>query len=251
MLHTMITRHHLTLLACLACLLLPACGEDTTSGDEDNNNSSQNNTQNNNNPANNSPINNNPINNNPANNNPANNNPAPQEDAGADDAALPPDDAALPPEDATLPPEDAEAPPDAAVEDASPQGATLRGTIIRGVEPSTNPAGDARGDIYVAVLTADPIFDRANAQLVGQALLEDVDLAPQGASVTYTISNIPPRAQPYWVATFLDDNGNATVDDPAPDRGDLLQLNGISIPQVTINAAEVTWDVTLNSVLPF
>ena len=68
-----------------------------------------------------------------------------------------------------------------------------------------------------------------------------------------TSTGIPARSAPYYVVAFLDDN--ATVTDPtmaAPDRGDLVSLEGFSAPQVTVATdARVTLDLDLNQNLPF
>ena len=93
------------------------------------------------------------------------------------------------------------------------------------------------------------------AQVVGNALLEDVDLSAAGASVAYAIDGIPPRAEDYYVIAFLDDNGNVDTSDPSsagPDRGDLVSLNGVSTPKVSLpTAGDHTHDIDLNLVMPF
>lgn len=134
----------------------------------------------------------------------------------------------------------------------TPSGATatLTGKVKR--VATTNPSAGGKGPIYVAVFDADPVTNRQNAHAVGNALIQDADMTSATAAVDYTITNLPPRSQQYFVIAFLDDNKTATTATPAPDRGDLVSMDGFSAPKVTLaTATTVTLDLNLTMALPF
>lgn len=141
--------------------------------------------------------------------------------------------------------------PDPRVDASSSQLATVSGGISR----SAQPMGDARGHIYVALFDRDPVANMDTAQVIARALLESADLSAPGASVAYSLMDVPARAEDYFLVAFLDDNGNvdpASPDDAGPDRGDLVSLDGIAAPKLEVSSAgTISHDVVLNSVLPF
>jgi hypothetical protein len=129
-------------------------------------------------------------------------------------------------------------------------GATLTGLVKR--VATTQPSAGGKGNVYVAVFDNDPVVNRQNARSVGNALVADADMSSATASVRYTITNLPPRSQQYFVIAFLDDNKNAPANAPAPDRGDLVSMDGFSAPKVTLSSAtSVTLDLNLTMALPF
>jgi hypothetical protein len=129
-------------------------------------------------------------------------------------------------------------------------GATLTGMVKR--VATTQPSAGGKGNVYVAVFDNDPVTNRQNARAVGNALITDADMSSATASVAYTVTNLPPRSQQYFVIAFLDDNKNAPANAPAPDRGDLVSMDGFSAPKVTLaSAASVTLDLNLTMALPF
>lgn len=166
---------------------------------------------------------------------------------GGSDAGSPPAvDAGTAPStgDAATPPVSADA--------GTPSGstATLTGMVKR--VATTNPSAGGKGPIYVAVFDSDPVTNRQNARSVGNALINDADMTSATAAVPYTITNLPPRSQQYFVIAFLDDNKTATTANPAPDRGDLVSMDGFSAPKVTLaSATSVTLDLNLTMALPF
>lgn len=143
--------------------------------------------------------------------------------------------------------------PDAANVDAPPTGATVTGSVRRTAQPSSS--GDARGSIYIAIFDRDPVIERDAAQVVARTVLADADLTATTTSLPYTLPNVPPRASKYYVVGFLDDNGNVDLSsssDAGPDKGDLVSLDGLASPKLSLATADaVTFDVTLNTVLPF
>jgi hypothetical protein len=114
-----------------------------------------------------------------------------------------------------------------------------------------------RGNLYIAVFTEDPVTMGAGATPVANLRLDAVDMSADGASIPYTMPGIPPRAEPYFVTAFLDDNGTASTSDPSmagPDRGDLVTIDAASFgsPRVTVaSATTVNFDIVLNFNLPF
>ncbi|TNE84958.1 MAG: hypothetical protein EP330_26495 [Deltaproteobacteria bacterium] len=124
--------------------------------------------------------------------------------------------------------------------------ATLTGVIDR----STEPASGGVGDLYVVVMDENPMTGGGNA--IGAVIVENVDFSGSGASVTYTISDIPPSSTELYVTAFLDDNGTASEEDPGPDQGDLVAMEGISFPTITLDAARTyELDLTLSLSMPF
>lgn len=146
--------------------------------------------------------------------------------------------------------------PDAAPEprpDADPTAptATLSGNVVR----TTAPKAGGLGNLFVAVFENDPVTSMSDAAPVGQALVEDADMSADDAAIPYEVTGIPVRAEPYFIVAFLDDNDNASTDDPAtagPDRGDLVSLQGLASPSVSLDQAGVTtYEIVLNIAMPF
>ncbi len=133
-------------------------------------------------------------------------------------------------------------------------GATLAGTITRSANPERG--ADGIGNVYVAVLDSNPLgFGGGTPTTVAVQLIENVDLSAAGASVDYRITGIPTRSEPYYISAFLDDDGNAGLDAPGPDAGDLLNLESPlppSIPTLAITEEiEYTFPIDLNFARPF
>ena len=138
---------------------------------------------------------------------------------------------------------------EAGVDAPAPTTATLHGVVTR----SGTPAVDGIGGLYIALFDMDPVVAMDEASVVGSAFVPDVDMSAAGASIAYEMADIPPRAEPYFVIAFLDDNDSVT--DPtaaAPDRGDLISLDGFAAPQVTLSEpTRVELDIDLTENLPF
>ena len=130
--------------------------------------------------------------------------------------------------------------------------ATTTGTLHGDVTRTAMPRADGIGDLFVAVFDRDPVTEMAEAQVVAAARLEDVDMSSADARIAYEVTGIPPRAEPYFVIAFLDDNDNVT--DPtmaAPDRGDLVTIEGFGAPSVTVSEpVRVDRDLVLNLNVP-
>jgi hypothetical protein len=128
--------------------------------------------------------------------------------------------------------------------------ATLSGRVLRLANPA--PSAGGKGPLFIAVFDNDPVANRANARAVGNVMIADADMSSATAAVSYSVPNITPRAQPYFVIAFLDDNKNAQLPNAGPDRGDLVSLNGFSAPTATLaTATTVTLDLSLTTAMPF
>ena len=127
--------------------------------------------------------------------------------------------------------------------------ARLTGVVTR----STGPQAGGVGGLYIGVFTEDPVVARDTAVQVARTVIPVTDMRDAAARVPYTVEGIPPRAAPYFVVAFLDDNGNAmSTTPPGPDRGDLVTLMGFASPSVTIATTDdATFDLVLSTALPF
>ena len=135
-------------------------------------------------------------------------------------------------------------------EEAEPEPlATLSGTVSR----TATIQEDGQGDLYVALFDSNPVSldDSVTPTLVGRAILLTQDLVADDAAVDYLIEDVPPRSEPYFVITFFDDNGTTSDEDPSPDKGDLVSLDGFSAFQVLMDTPEhFEHDLVLNAVMP-
>lgn len=150
-------------------------------------------------------------------------------------------------------PQDGGGPTDAPVADAGPctsSCATLSGKLGR--KASTKPTAGGVGKVYIALFDGNPILDK-NAPVVARAVIDNVDLTADDATVDYELTGITPRGAERQVVAFLDDNGNASAGAPAPDKGDLatLDLFAFSGIKVIIDQPTVkTLDLQLNAAVP-
>lgn len=134
--------------------------------------------------------------------------------------------------------------------DVGASAAKLVGKVSR--TAAAKPQHGGKGKVYLAVFDHDPVGDRANAKVVGQAILPSVDFNPDTASVAYEIDGLPPRSAAYYVIAFLDDDANASSTGPSPSKGDLVSLDGITAPKVVLASAKsVTLDLPLTTAMPF
>lgn len=133
-------------------------------------------------------------------------------------------------------------------------GAAVTSTLMGEVTRTAEPRAGGVGHLYIGVFDQDPVTDRETATVVGRVIVENADMSASGARIPYAVEGIPARAEPYYVSAFLDDNMNAGTD-PAtagPDRGDLVTLDGLGSPSVTVPSADpVTFEIVLNTNLPF
>jgi hypothetical protein len=178
------------------------------------------------------------------------------DDSGAggddDDATTPPDD-----DDATTPVDDDDSSPPPDDDDSSPppddDDSTGAGTapVTGNVTRSAEIQVDGVGDIYVAVFETNPM-DQGNPPVpVASAFLPAADMIAADASIAYQV-DVVPKAEPYYIFAFFDDNGTASPATPGPDNGDLMTMEGFSSPTVTVpDSTGATKDLDLNFVMAF
>lgn len=140
------------------------------------------------------------------------------------------------------------------VDMASGQFGVLVGKITR----TAMPKNGGVGPVFVAMFEKNPITSStsgADPGLVAFQRIENVDFTDPATAVLFRLEAIPPRPEPYFITAFLDDNMSANTAMPesaGPDRDDLVSLDGIGSPKVTINApGESTLDLVLNFAMIF
>ena len=108
---------------------------------------------------------------------------------------------------------------------------------------------DAIGDIYLGLLVS---CDQG-AESVASTMIADGDLSANGASIDYMITGVPDGS--YYLAGFMDDNGNADAMDPDADMGDLASAEGFGPGCTEVTVAdgmdEMGVDIDFNLVVPF
>lgn len=138
---------------------------------------------------------------------------------------------------------------DSAPSETAPAGVTLSGKVTR--KAGTKPSAGGKGKLYIALFDGNPITDMMGAKLVARALIENVDMNPDGVSIPYQIDGIPPSATERQVVAFLDDNKTASETSPAPDKGDLVTIEIPAFSGVKVKvAADTKLDLQLNAAIP-
>lgn len=132
------------------------------------------------------------------------------------------------------------------------------GVLVGQITRSTNPRNGGVGPVFIALFENNPITASTSGGdpgLVAFQRIENVDFNPEGTMVAYRLEGIPPRAEPYFITAFLDDNMSADTSMPetaGPDRDDLVSLDGIGSPKVTIDmVGESMLDLDLNFAMIF
>ncbi len=127
--------------------------------------------------------------------------------------------------------------------------ATVKGVVKR--KMGVRPQHGGKGALYVSIMDGDPVLG-GKTRLLAVQVLPDVDMNPDGASVAFQLSDVPIRKDAYSILAFLDDNSTATEQNPAPDKGDLVSLNGLSAPKITVDrVGPIATDIVLTNYLPF
>ena len=100
------------------------------------------------------------------------------------------------------------------------------GVLVGQVTRSAAPKNGGIGPVFIALFEKNPITASTSGSdpgLVAFQRIENVDFNPANTMVPYRLEGIPPRAEPYFVTAFLDDNMSADTSMPAsagPDRDD-------------------------------
>lgn len=132
------------------------------------------------------------------------------------------------------------------------------GVLVGKITRTVQPKNGGVGPVFVALFEKNPITSStsgADPGLVAFQRIENVNFTDPATAVPFRLEAIPPRPEPYFIIAFLDDNMSADTAMPetaGPDRDDLVSLNGIGTPKVTINApGESMLDLVLNIAMIF
>lgn len=108
--------------------------------------------------------------------------------------------------------------------------AAVSGVVTRSVEPSDG--NDAIGTLYVSVMSSC----NATAKIISWTKVDKADLSAADAEQPFLIEKIPNGK--FYVSGYLDDNENAAMDKPLPDKGDLIPANGIILKCLEVTVAD-------------
>ena len=126
-----------------------------------------------------------------------------------------------------------------------------RTALFGSVTRTAKPMNGGKGNLYVAVFEGNPVVDAKNARLLGQKLIPDVDFTDMSVSIPYRIDGILAAQRPTQVLAFLDDNHTASTQQPGPDAGDLVTLEGLGGIKVTLMPdQDNSRDLVLNAIIP-
>jgi len=111
---------------------------------------------------------------------------------------------------------------------------------------------DARGDVYLQLMTECPALSGCLPDVVAEVTIPDADLSAEDASVPFAFSNVPDGT--YFLYGFLDDAPNILNPASIAETGDLVMF-GLSAPRcekVNVSGGDVTGlRAELDSVMPF
>ena len=107
-------------------------------------------------------------------------------------------------------------------------GNTGDGTIEVAIRSSLDASDDLVGDVHVWLFEGDPRTDLAPLY---QGDGVPVDLTTAGAEATFTLDNVPIRAEAMSVVAYLDVDGSGAN---GPTSGDPVALDGTDLPTVLV-----------------
>ncbi|MBL4683769.1 MAG: hypothetical protein JKY37_04205 [Nannocystaceae bacterium] len=125
---------------------------------------------------------------------------------------------------------------------------SISGTVRRGEAAMIAEGNDGVGTVGIAAFSECAL----DAQLVGATVVLDADLSDLNTTIPWEIADVPPST--VHLAFFLDDNGDADPEAPAPGPGDLLFASGIGdgvLSCLEVTAGEDGLDLELNNVIPW
>jgi hypothetical protein len=127
------------------------------------------------------------------------------------------------------------------------EGSTIFGTVSRSAAAGIAPGNDGMGVFYLGVLVE---CSQDAASVGGNGV--QVDVSAQDTPAVWEINGVPDGH--YFLAGFLDDNGNADPEAPYADMGDLAAAEGFgpACLEVTVAGDEVAaGQFVLNIAVPF
>lgn len=119
----------------------------------------------------------------------------------------------------------------------------LEGTVRRTVDGP----GDERGLLYITLFDESPV---TNPDSPVAFTIFEADLSAADAEISYVLEEVPTREEPWYLAAFLDDDGDAGLG--GPDSGDLMtfapemQVWTVAVPDEGTHS----FDIELNSLMP-
>ena len=120
-----------------------------------------------------------------------------------------------------------------------PAGDAGVGTALTGkITTTTGPTWDGKGNIIIALYTqVPPAGTVSSVEALGGA-----DLSSTFSSEAYFLTGVKPGN--YYLRIFMDDNTNASMMAPAPDKGDMVHTKPIQVHVVSgqINVQDVVLD---------
>ena len=108
-------------------------------------------------------------------------------------------------------------------------GNTGDGTIEVAIRSSLDASDDLVGDVHVWLFEGDPRTDPQPPLYQGDGV--PVDLTTAGAEATFTLDNVPIRAEAMSVVAYLDVDGSGAN---GPTSGDPVALDGTDLPTVLV-----------------
>jgi hypothetical protein len=127
------------------------------------------------------------------------------------------------------------------------EGSTVFGTVSRSAAAAIAGGNDGMGTFYLGVLVE---CSQDAASVTGNGV--EIDVSAQDTPAVWEINGVPDGH--YFIAGFLDDNGNANPDDPFADMGDLAAAEGFgpACLEITVAGDEVAaGQIVLNIAVPF
>ena len=113
------------------------------------------------------------------------------------------------------------------------------GTALKGkITTTTPPASDGKGNMIIALYSKVPPAGLATAP----EALTNVDLSSTYGSEAYFLTGVKPGN--YYLRIFMDDNTNASLAVPKPDKGDMIHSKAIQVHVVSgqTNVQDVVLD---------
>ena len=130
--------------------------------------------------------------------------------------------------------------------ETEPTLARVVGQVVRTAPASDNSS--SIGTLYVSLFKSDPIRGGDDSSTpVAVMTIEDVDLSTPGEMLSFELTEVPVRQEPYFLTAVYDANQNLDqTTPPGPDDGDIVALEGVQSPSILVDRASVEALIELN-----
>ena len=130
--------------------------------------------------------------------------------------------------------------------ETNPTIASVVGQVVRTAPASEN--APSSGTLYVSLFKSDPIRGGADSSTpVAVMTIEDVNLSTPGEMLSFELTDVPIRQEPYFLTAVYDANQNLDQTmPPGPDDGDVVALDGVQSPSIVVDKASVEALIELN-----